>query len=263
MHHGQLRRRGSQIDSAAPTVVTNPSAAIVWHLIVVNVVNDRNIHICYGAVVVNCIVPPISAVITAARVSIAVVDAAIKTNTRCPEAPVPSVDVILIAPPRRRPQRTHIRSQHPRAGHPVITGAGIAPSTGRPNVILAGSGRLGVLGERRRRLRGLNRLLVGGELIVIRGEVVRIARGGRGLRWLVGLIVRRQISAGGICAGGWHRLIGRRRRLTGWRRCLISWGRSLIGRRGLITRGRGLIRSRRLIGGSRGLILGTITSSQA
>jgi hypothetical protein len=195
-HHSQLLSRGPRLDSATPAVVTDAIAAVFPHLIVVNVVDGRG-HVGHRAVVVQSAVIPISAVIATARISIAVVDAAVVTNVRTPVARVPMVVAVIVAPPGRRPKRTYVRSHNPRAGYPVITGAGIAPVAWRPNVIVAGSGRLAVLGKRGRRFGGLDRLLVGGILIVILGIVRitcrgRVALTGRGcrrcLRRLSGLI---------------------------------------------------------------------------
>jgi len=93
-HHGQLLRRGPGVDSTMSAVVTHPIAPAVRHRVVVNVVNNRNIHIRHRSVVIHGAVVPICAVIATAGVSKAVIDSAIKSNVRAPVAGVPEVGVV-------------------------------------------------------------------------------------------------------------------------------------------------------------------------
>jgi len=173
-HDGQFLRRGPRVDSTAPTVIAGAAAVIVRHRIFIDIVNDRSVHIRDRGVVVNAVVVPVRALIAAARISEAVINAAIIADVRTPVARVPMVIAIIETPIRRRPQRTHVRRQHPRTRNPVITRARIAPVTRGPHIVVTGSRRLAVIGKRRRRVRRLDRLIAGGILIVIR-------RGG----WLV------------------------------------------------------------------------------
>ena len=125
MHHGQLLRRGPRVDSAAPTVVTDAIAAIVRHLIVVNIVNNGGIHIRYRAVVVKPAVIPISAVIATAGVSKAIIDAAVVADMRTPVARVPMVVRRYRSPtraaskahPHKGPRSTHREPSNNRRSH--------------------------------------------------------------------------------------------------------------------------------------------------
>jgi hypothetical protein len=161
MHHGQLLWRGPRLNSAAPAVVADPIAAVVWHLVVVDIVNDVDVNVRYRPVVAKPALIPIGAIIPAAGISIAVIDAAIVADVRTPITRVPMVVPVVETPPGRRPECIYVRGHHPRSRNPIITGVRIAPVTGRPNVIVARSGRLTVLGEGRRRLGGLDGLFVG------------------------------------------------------------------------------------------------------
>ncbi len=222
MHHRQLLWRGPRLNSAAPAVVADPIAAVVWHLIVVNIVNDVDVNIRYRAVVVQPALIPIGAVIAAAGISITVIDAAIVADVRTPVARVPMVVPAIKTPPRRRPECIYIRGEHPRSRNPIITGVCIAPGTGRPNVIVARSGRLGVVGEGRRRFGSLDGLFVGIALIVIL-RIGRINRSGR-------IVLRRRRPDGRSGSGrrsdwGWL-LIGRlvrRSRLVPRSQIAIGW----------------------------------------
>jgi hypothetical protein len=177
-HHRQFLWRGPRLDSAAPAVVANPVAPVVRDLIVVNIMSDVDVDVRYRPVVVEPALIPIGAVIAAAGISIPVIDAAIVADVRTPIARVPMVVPTIETPPRRRPERIYIRGQNPRSGNPIVTSVRIAPGTGRPYVIVARSGRLAVIGERRRGFRSLDGLFVGIVLIVIL-RIRRIDRRGR------------------------------------------------------------------------------------
>src|SRR6202167_345750 len=159
--------RGPRLYPATPTVVTDAMALIVRHLIVVNVVNDRGINVRYRPVVVNPALIPVSTVISTSRVSKAIIDAAVETDVRTPITRVPMVISVIVAPPGWRRKRTYRRSHDPGAGNPIITGVRVAPRTRRPNVIVAWSRRLAVLGKRWRGFGSLDGLVVGRALIVI------------------------------------------------------------------------------------------------
>jgi hypothetical protein len=166
MQHGQLLRRGPRLHSASTSVIANPIAAAVRHRVIVDIVHNGNIYVGHRAVVTQRAVIPIRAVIATAGITVAVVDAAIKANMRTPVARVPLVDVIVVAPPGRRPKRAYIRGHNPGAWNPVIAGTGIAPVAWRPNIIVAGSGRLAVIGKGRRRFGRLHGLRVGSLIVV-------------------------------------------------------------------------------------------------
>ena len=175
--------------------------------------NNGNIYVGHRAVIVQRAIIPIRAVIAMARISETVVDAAIESNVRPPVARVPLIDVIVISPPRRRPERAHIRGHNPRAGNPVIVGIGISPIAWRPNVIVAGSRRLAVIGKRRRRLGGFHGLCVGSLIVVrwviSRGRCVTLTgrtHRSRRLGWRGRLIGGRQVPVGWITVTDFSRL---------------------------------------------------------
>jgi hypothetical protein len=198
----QFRSGGPRIDSSAPAVVTDPVAAVIRHRIIVHISDGLGIHIRNRTVVINDTVVPIGAIITAARISIAVVDAAIEANVRTPVSCVPQISAVFISPPRRRPERTHPGSHYPGAGNPVITGIRIIPIPGRPNVIVPGTWRLAVIGKGRRRFRSFDRLLVrargGSRFRVIVRLIVSL---GNWSRRIADLAHRRQVSVCRISIG--------------------------------------------------------------
>jgi len=225
MHHSQLLRRRPRIDSATSAVKADPAAASVRHLVVVNIMNGGGINICHGAVIGKPALIPICAVVATPRVSIAVIDAAVVTNMRTPVTRVPVVVSVVVAPPGRRPERSYIRGKHPHPGDPIIAVARIIPVTGRPNIVVAGGGRLAVIGKGRRRFRSFDRLFIRGvlfvSLLVTRGivvvtgkrcivlrrgcKVLRRRRRDRRLRLVAGLVTgllsRGQIAVSGVTVG--------------------------------------------------------------
>jgi hypothetical protein len=157
VQHRDLCSRGSGIEPTG-TVIAD-SAGVVGNSIVINVVNNRGIHIVNRAVVVEHIPVPISALITMAHITVAVIDAAIVADMRAPVSTVPAIATAAEGPVRRRPKRADIGSNHPCAWHPIITFGRIRPVTGCPYIIVAGAFGLAVFGERRRWLFRLNWLL--------------------------------------------------------------------------------------------------------
>jgi hypothetical protein len=148
-NHSLLLRRRPRLNAAASTVVTHSIGSLVRNIVVINVVNHRYIHIRYRAIVLHPAVIPISAIVSAARISIAVIDTAVIADVRTPVAAMPMVGAAIVTPPGRRPQRAHIRSYDPRTGNPVIARTRVAPVSRSPKVIVAGSRRLAVIGQRR------------------------------------------------------------------------------------------------------------------
>src|SRR5204863_9508942 len=74
------------IDPAAPTVVTDPRhIALVHHVCVVHVVNHSDVHVVHRAIVEKLPTLPTPTFISVAEVSIAIVNATIKSHHRPPE----------------------------------------------------------------------------------------------------------------------------------------------------------------------------------
>ena len=96
--------RGSFVESTVAAVVTDASGVVVaFHPGVVNVVNLRDIHIVDVPVVKEVIVVPVAAFIAVAKVTEAVVDAAIETNHRTPVAFMKKEAITTPTPVARRP----------------------------------------------------------------------------------------------------------------------------------------------------------------
>jgi hypothetical protein len=224
-YHSQLLRRGPRFNSATPAVIADAIPSALWHLMVVHVVNARRVHIGYRAVIVQLPIVPIGSVIATTRISIAVIDATVVADVGSPITRVPVIISVVVAPPWRSPQGTDIGGHDPCARDPIISGVRVVPVPGSPNVIVAGSGRLRVIGKRGRRFRSLNRLVGGIVLIVIR-RVIRIARW-RWLRLGIVLLRRSEVSVRRISISNRGSLIAGRGGLTG-RRCSLIRGRSRL-----------------------------------
>jgi hypothetical protein len=106
---GHLLRCRLRTHPAAPTVITDPIATVVSHVIVVNILHARAIDIGYRAVVIQVAAIPISAIISAAGVSITVIDVTVVADVRRPVARMPEIVAVVIAPPWRSPKRTDVR----------------------------------------------------------------------------------------------------------------------------------------------------------
>jgi hypothetical protein len=98
-----LCRGWARHQAAAASVVADPVVIDDCDIVNVDVPDDRRIHACDGAVVVEVVVIPIAALIARAKVAVAVIHAAIKAQVRSPVAVVPQVAVAVEAPIARRP----------------------------------------------------------------------------------------------------------------------------------------------------------------
>src|SRR5271156_7179300 len=74
---------GASFHSAIAPVITH-SIVDLGHSRFIDVVDDRDIYVSYGAVVIEVVVIPASALITIAKISEAVADAAVETHGRTP-----------------------------------------------------------------------------------------------------------------------------------------------------------------------------------
>ncbi len=151
MQHSQLSRDGAQIHAAPAAVVTDAvEIGDVDDRVAVNVVDDRNVYVRDGPIVGEDIAVPIAAFKSAAHIAEAVVDAAIETDMLPPVTAMPTVVLAGEVPIRRSPERADVGSHDPDTGHPVVTRVGIAPGTGRPDVVFTGALWLRVFRKRRR-----------------------------------------------------------------------------------------------------------------
>jgi hypothetical protein len=95
---------------------------------------------------------PVAALVAVADVAKAVIDTAIVADILAPVARIKPVMVMPVAPVSGRPESALVRSLNPSAGHPVIAVCTPGPVAGRPEITVAGSRRLVVVGHGRRRL---------------------------------------------------------------------------------------------------------------
>jgi hypothetical protein len=129
------------------------------------------------AVVVEVAATPVAALIAISAVAIAVIDTAIVADVQAPVAAVEAIAVMTEAPIAGGPESVLVGSLNPPPPNPVITGWSPCPVPGRPEIVVAGSRRLIVFGQRRRRLIGIGHRLsaIAG---IIRTLVVRTTRVG-------------------------------------------------------------------------------------
>jgi hypothetical protein len=187
--------------SAAAAVIADPIPPLARDRVIINIVNHGTVYVRRGLVIVQVPMVPIGAVVPAARVTVAIVDAPVVADVRRPISSMPAIVAIFRSPPGGRPESSYVRRQDPGGWNPVEAGACVIPVAGRPNVIVAGAGRLLIIGQRRRRLRGYHGL-IGSVLIgiVFRGRIVCLAR-------LVGR--RRGYRLGSRLADGGQIAVGR------------------------------------------------------
>jgi len=176
----QLGGPGSDLQPTRSAVEADTDAApvLVAHWAVIDVVYDVDVDIVVRTVVVEMAAAPVAALVAKSYIAKAVVHAAIVADVGTPVAAVKAVAVMVIAPIARGPKSALVGSLDPHAGHPVISAITPSPVAGRPEVVVAGSGRLVVFGQRRGRLiRVFNRLsaiagIVRALVIVLVGSLV-------------------------------------------------------------------------------------------
>ncbi len=102
--------RRPRLDPAVAAVIADASAVYglvdVGH---VNVVNVGDVDVVDRAVVVKLPIIPAPALVTVAKVAIAIRDPAVETNRRAPVSLMKKVNVIGPSPVRRRPQQSRLR----------------------------------------------------------------------------------------------------------------------------------------------------------
>ena len=205
MHRRQFLRPRPFLDTTPPAVETHTGVvAVAAHRAAVDVVHHRDVDVVDRAVVIKVASAPVAALVAESHVAKAIVDAAIVADVLAPVAGVKPVGVIPVAPVAGGPERALVGSLNPCAGHPVVAVLrGPGPVAGCPEIVVAGSRRLVVVGQRRRRLRsGVFRLL--SVTWIVRPLVRR--RSTLLVAWIaVGLVLR----TAGIVRNG--RQIGRRR----------------------------------------------------
>src|SRR5260370_24142174 len=145
---GLLLGRRSRVDAAVAAVITHArnSDVVVHHRRVVHVVDFGHVDVIHRTVVVEAPAVPAATFIPAAKISVAVIDPAVKTYDRSPISFVKHKRGSTPGPISRSPQETNFRRQHPSSRHPVIVYiVGVpGPITWGPDIPLSLANRLHV-----------------------------------------------------------------------------------------------------------------------
>jgi hypothetical protein len=131
------------VDAASAAVVGDTIAGVHDHGTVVDVGNAGDVNPVDGAVVIEVVAVPITAVIAVAGIAETIVNAAIETNMKTPVPAVEAVAVVVEAPIAGRPKCAVVGRCAPRTGDPVVSRRSPAPVAGGPEII--GLGSLGLI----------------------------------------------------------------------------------------------------------------------
>lgn len=122
----------------------------------------------HRAVVVEVVPVPVAAVVAGAGIAVSIGHAAVEADVQSPVAAIKAIAAAVEAPVAGGPESAGIGRGDPGSGNPIVASGGVAPVTGRPDIVRIGWRRLGVVGQRRWRLIGLfDRILTGVDLVVI------------------------------------------------------------------------------------------------
>src|SRR5580658_2196097 len=136
------------------TSCNSASAAVVAHIVHSDVIdhglgiNVRHVHVAHGSVVEEGAATPFSALEPDTDVAEAVVYASVESDLRPPVTLIENKHIIVPAPIARGPEKTWLRRQYPRAGHPKVSISSVSPISGGPNIAIAGTKGLLVYGQR-------------------------------------------------------------------------------------------------------------------
>jgi hypothetical protein len=183
-------RKAAAASVVGDTVVVDDDGAVI------DVGDAGYVDAIDGAVVVEVIPVPVTAVVARACVAEAVVNASVEADVRTPEAWIEAVAVAKEAPVGRGPERSGVGGEDPGSGNPVVADWGVIPVARGPDVV--GPGGFGLLVGRKRGWRsvGFEGLLAGVDLALV-GWVFLTVLGGvrlvllrRGDRWVLGVLFR-------------------------------------------------------------------------
>jgi hypothetical protein len=136
----QLCRARREIHSPATTAVAHAVVVRdVGHVGDVGIVDDGVVYVRDPTVVVELVVVPISAVVAATNIAVAVIHTTIVANVAAPKAAMPSIAPRIGAPVSRCPQGARVGSRDPNSRNPVITGLRIRPIARRPQIVRFGT----------------------------------------------------------------------------------------------------------------------------
>jgi hypothetical protein len=112
----QFRRRGTDAETASPTVITNFNFSDVCDSIVVDVVNNCSVHVVHRSVVGERASVPIPSLIPAAPIAEPIIDATIEADVRPPVTVISMVSAARKRPVGRCPEGAHVGSDHRTTG---------------------------------------------------------------------------------------------------------------------------------------------------
>ena len=138
-----LCRPWPYVNAAATAVIGDPRPVIDDHVAVVNMSDVDDVHPVDGAVVVEVVAVPITAIVAISGVAEAVVYAAIEADMQTPVATIETPAVVVPAPVSGRPKRSVVGRGAPRPGNPVIACWRPIPVTWSPDIV--GRGGFGLL----------------------------------------------------------------------------------------------------------------------
>ncbi len=143
----------SRTTTTVATVVADAVGVPAHHGAPIGIVDHGHIDVIDLAIVVEATVAPVTAFVATAEITVAIVDAAIETDSRTPITCAPDEKAAVPGPITRRPQIARLGRQHPGAGHPEITAIVRTPGPvpRRPQVARRRTRRLRVDRQRRRR----------------------------------------------------------------------------------------------------------------
>jgi hypothetical protein len=111
----------------AGVVVIDDGGVVDHHFALVHIRDVYIADVGHGAVVVEVIVVPVSALVSAAYIAKAIVHAAIKADIAAPISMIKTITATKVAPVARRPERALVRRLRPGTRNPVITLRRIGP----------------------------------------------------------------------------------------------------------------------------------------
>jgi hypothetical protein len=185
-HGRNFGRTRSYVDTASATVVGDAGDVVDDDWTAIDV-GDADADAVDGAVVVEVVAAPVSAVVTVTGIAEAIVDAAVEADMRPPVAAMEVIAVAVEAPVTGGPERSIVRWRTPDTGNPVVADGSPAPVAGGPEIVRGRSFGLIVLRQGWGWLIGFEeRLLVGCRIDVV-------------------VAVRRVVGI--VLIGGWLRIL--------------------------------------------------------
>src|SRR5580698_2354528 len=132
-----LRGRRTSRDTAMPAVIADV-AAVLDNRLLINIVDNVDVHIVHPTVIEKVAAVPVTTGIAGADVTKSVVDSTVEADLRAPVAGIPKIGAVNPTPVTRRPEKTYFGRFHPRARNPEIsTIIAVAPVAWRPDITIA------------------------------------------------------------------------------------------------------------------------------